>query len=64
MYGYILVCSEMKLVMHCQTTSVSIAHARSIVLSTVPRVDRSYELFPDGFDLYLLPYLLDLHRNT
>ena len=30
----------------------------STVLLTVPRVGRSYELFPDGFDLHLLHLLL------
>ena len=34
-------------VIYCQTTSVSAAHA-------VPRVGRSYEHFPDGFELHLL----------
>ena len=30
--------------------------ALRIVLVTVPRVSRSCELFPDGFDLHLLQY--------
>ena len=38
-----------RLVIYCQTTSVS------IVPHTVPRVGRSYEHFPDGFELHLLP---------
>ena len=45
------------LVIYCQTTSASTAHAFRIVLHTVPRVGRSYELFPDGFDLHLLQVL-------
>ena len=36
-----------------QTTNVSAAHAT--LPHTVPRVDRSYENFQDGFELHLLP---------
>jgi hypothetical protein len=42
-------------VIYRQTASASAAHAFRIVLHTVPRVGRSYELFPDGFYLHLLP---------
>ena len=31
-----------------------------IVPHTVPRVGRSYEHFPDGFELHLLPLTLNL----
>ena len=34
--------------MYCQTPSVSAAGALRIMLLTVSRVGRSYELFPDG----------------
>ena len=34
-----------RLVIYCQTTSVSAAHAVRIVLLTIPRVGRSEELF-------------------
>ena len=45
--------SRESLVRYCHTTSASTAHALRIVLLTVPRVGRSCELFPDGFDLHL-----------
>ena len=35
-----------------------------IVPHTVPRVGRSYENFPDGFELHLLPRCLDLRTTT
>ena len=42
-----------RLVVYRQTTNVSAAHAT--LPHTVPRVDRSYENFQDGFELRLLP---------
>ena len=44
-----------RLVIYCQTTGVSAAPATRIVPHTVPRAGRSYEHFPDGFKLHLLP---------
>ena len=35
-------------------TGARTAHAQHMVQITVPRVGRSYELFPDGFHLHLL----------
>jgi len=51
-----------RLVFHCLATSASTAPRKprrmclpyAYVLITVLRVSRSCELFPDGFDLYLL----------
>jgi hypothetical protein len=37
-----------RLMIYCQTVSVSVAHATHCAL-TVPRVGRSFEHFPDGF---------------
>jgi hypothetical protein len=45
-----------RLVIYCQTTSVSAVRALRIVLRTVPRVGRSCELFPEGFYLHLLRF--------
>jgi len=49
------------LVIYCQTT----AHASRVVLLTIPRVGRSYELVPGGFYLHLLlsgrPFMLPIH---
>ena len=38
-------------VLHRMVTSASTAHALRIVLATLPRVGRSYELFPGKFDV-------------
>jgi hypothetical protein len=68
MSQHLPLCAQMgeRLVMYCQTTSVSAAHALRIVLLTAPRVGRSYELFSDGFYLHLLPEeaLLDSHLHV
>jgi len=42
-----------RLVSYCHTTSASTTHALRIVLLTLPSVGRSYQRFPDGFDLHL-----------
>ena len=44
-----------RLVIYCQTSSVSAAHPLRIVLLSAPRVGRSYEQILDGFELHLLP---------
>ena len=41
----------------------SAPHMLRIVPHTVPRVGRSYEHFPDGFELHLLPSLSTLPRK-
>jgi len=40
----------------------SAPHMLRIVPHTVPCVSRSYEHFPDGFELHLLPHGADLRR--
>ena len=51
-----------RLVIYCQTNSVSAAHAFRIVLHTVPRVGRSHGRFSGGFYLHLLHTVCNLSQ--